>query len=219
MKPSLKIVAIWIVCFFVLIFASQAIAQTEDELHCYFSEDTTESILESIPVLQDTSLRTAVLFVQFADWETNIRARGSVGWESSTNPDSFKFDKYRYHHFWDMYFSKSSYSDDPNSPPAIHPDHESHSIRVYGSFRDYWWEVSHKNLAIKPAVTHPDSTQLDTASIFYSGIINNYNPADSSIIWVTLDKPLADYYSDPNDTLHTNPFWIMPAALAKAYTL
>lgn len=106
-----RIIGVRILCFFVLHFATYAIAQTEDEFHCYFSADTTEAILESIPVLQDTSLRTAVLFVQFADWETNIRARGSVGWFNSDPTDTSNYiiyNKYRYHHFWDMYFTRNT---------------------------------------------------------------------------------------------------------------
>lgn len=117
---------ILLVLFLMVIF-SRVSAQTEDDLDCYFSADTTQTSPESIPVLQDTSLRIAILFVQFADWRTNANARGSLGWDhyDSLQADTV-FDKYRYHHFWEMYFTRNTYIDPP--PPAlpvIHLDPES----------------------------------------------------------------------------------------------
>ncbi len=213
MKLFPRIFPIFVICVFLLCSVSESLAQTEDDLDCYFSADTaSQTSLESIPVLQDTSLKIAILLVQFADWETNINARGSVGWFKSDSTDTSNYiiyNKYRYHHFWEMYFTRNTYIDDPNNPPTIHPDHESHGIRVYGSFRDYYHEVSHDQLDTQPAVTHP----AESDSMFRSGIINRFRP-DSSIVWVTLDSPLAHY---PRSI--TSSQRLLNDAVAKAHAL
>lgn len=133
-------------------------AQTEeDDWACGF-EDAPEKqeLLESLTIMQDTTLKVGLLLVQFADWQTNLDARGGVGWTSRNDTNSVDTSKYKYEDYWNIFFSFWTYIDPPPpSPGGLHPDWDSHGIRVYGSFTDYWWEVSHKNLAIKPAVTHP----------------------------------------------------------------
>ncbi|MGH1362264.1 MAG: right-handed parallel beta-helix repeat-containing protein [Calditrichia bacterium] len=163
---------------------------------CHFSENLTASQLailqEGAPILQDTTLRVAILFVQFADFATNADARGSVGWNDISPSASIIEKKYRYHHFWDMYFTKGTYIDTSTTDPEIHPDEFSHDaldLFTYGSLRDYYLEVSNGNLEVLPAVTHPAVTD----TMFRSGIINRFDSTDGSINWATLSKTLADY--------------------------
>jgi hypothetical protein len=103
----------------------------EESFSCSFSQNLTAqdsaAMLEGAITLQDTSLRIGILFVQFADYATNINARGSVGWNSELPSDTVTIEKkYRYHHFWEMYFSRNSYIDIDPDDPELHPDANSH---------------------------------------------------------------------------------------------
>lgn len=173
MKSFTAIFRFILLVLFLMVIFSRVSAQTEDDLDCYFSADTANQVsLESIPVLQDTSLRIAILFVQFADYQANPNARGSVGWDHYDSSQAQIVErKYRYYHFWEMYFTRNTYIDIDPSDPQIHPDAESHNIpgqpriAVYGSFRDYYHEVSHGELDTQPAVTHP----AESDSMFPTG--------------------------------------------------
>ncbi len=175
-----------------LFFGERTLAQSEDLFEgakCLYNG--TDDSTRGVEVLQDTSLRVAILFVQFADWETRLDARGSVGY-TDYRPQyaDTVFRKFRYPDYWNMYFSKNSYIDSLEVQPPIthHPDYLSHGIEVSGSFRDFYWETSHKNLDTSPAVTHP----AETDTMFRSGIINRFRP-DSSVIWITLPHDHAYY--------------------------
>ncbi len=173
----------------------EAQVQFSYEFNCGFIPDSinTEGIINT-PILND-NLKVGLLLVQFADWQTNIDARGSVGW-GDDDPLTFDpiYDKYRYDDYWNLFFSFGTYIDPPlPNDPILHPDIGSHGpderLRIYGSFTDYWWEVSHKNLRIQAAETHPGVTD----PMFRSGIINNFQ--GDVVQWITLDNPKSDYDS------------------------
>ncbi len=176
-------------CILVLNSYSQEY-NTDWECGCQPDTVLTKELGNSI-TYKDTSLKVGILLVQFADWETNWNARGGVGYNrfDTLTADTI-YNKYRWNHIWDMYFSMGTYYDplEPD-PPFIHPDAGSHQIRVQGSFTDYWWEVSHKNLRILPAETHPAY-----GGNYRTGIINNVDTATGVIRWVTLDSTVDSYY-------------------------
>ncbi|MFA6438890.1 MAG: hypothetical protein WCX28_06240, partial [Bacteriovoracaceae bacterium] len=74
-----------------------------------------------------------------------------------------KIRKYTYDYYWDWIFD-STYSGE------WHPDSASHSIKNYGSLKDYYKEVSYNKLTITPA-----QTWSGTASKYTRGIINAYD--------------------------------------------
>lgn len=89
---------------FGLLFLSSLVkAQTvEEDWQCGFSTDSSQMRLtESIQPMINTSLKVGMLLVQFADWDTNIDARGGVGWthwsQDTATMDTFKF---RYKDYW-----------------------------------------------------------------------------------------------------------------------
>ncbi|NIU01827.1 MAG: hypothetical protein GWN01_13235, partial [Nitrosopumilaceae archaeon] len=130
-----------IISLMLMVFYSSAQEATEWE--CGFADSPyRETLLESLsPIINDT-MKVGLLLVQFSDWQTNLNARGGVGWTYS-NPDSFHVvdtTKYKYEDYWNIFFSSGTYVDPP--PPnsgGLHPDWDSHETRVYGSFTDYWW--------------------------------------------------------------------------------
>ncbi len=75
----------------------KAQVQFSYEFNCGFIPDSinTEGIINT-PILND-NLKVGLLLVQFADWQTNIDARGAVGWRDIhlAVPDTIN-DKYRY---------------------------------------------------------------------------------------------------------------------------
>ena len=73
-------------------------AQFEYEFNCGFTPDTSNTEwLNSQQTYTDTTLKVGLLLVQFSDWQTNIDARGAVGWRDIhlAVPDTIN-DKYRY---------------------------------------------------------------------------------------------------------------------------
>jgi hypothetical protein len=139
------------------------------------------------------TVRLGILFVQFADSNTNVDARGGCGWIDTDNdhkPDTLINDKYTYMDFWNIFFQEQD--------SVHHPDFESHSwyidhdklllanhldLYINGSFRRYWKDVSYDLLEIVPGKTRGNE----------SGIINkiDYCCGDSSngkIRWLTLSE-------------------------------
>ncbi len=61
--------------------------------------DVSNVTLPPNTVMLNTSLTTGLLLVQFSDWQTNVDARGSVGYVDNNGdgqPDVIQFNKYRY---------------------------------------------------------------------------------------------------------------------------
>ena len=189
----------------------EAQVQFSYEFNCGFTPDTSNTEwLNSKKAFTDTTLKVGLLLVQFADWQTNIDARGAVGWRDIdlAVPDTIN-DKYRYDDYWNLFFSFGTWIDINPDNPQLHPDVVSHKfdkrLAVYGSFTDYWWEVSHKNLRIQAAETHPGETD----PMFNTGLINNFQ--GDVVQWITLDQPKS-FYAD-------NPRIIITDAVAKATAL
>ncbi|MGH1364847.1 MAG: hypothetical protein ACRBF0_14905 [Calditrichia bacterium] len=205
-----------VIFFAILIVVSlMSIAKAqESEIFCNFSEHLTAAdsilLMNGAPVYQDRTLRVAMFFVEFADADSNDLARGSIGWDAILpDPPPNKIEKkFRYHHYWEMFFTKGTYID-PNEVPGIHPDAGSHLIVTYGSMRDYFLEVSNNNLEVLPAVTHPSVVD----SMFRSGIVNHVDSTDSSIIWAKLPDTFAEYTDGKNNSR------IMTDAIALAENL
>ncbi len=66
----------------IAILITNSFAQWEDDTQCGFSLDSTNlEFIETIGTLENTNLKIGLLMVQFSDWETNINARGGVGWD------------------------------------------------------------------------------------------------------------------------------------------
>ncbi len=162
------------------------LAAIEDEIICEVNNDS----LPQVTQMMDTHLKVGLLLVQFADAETNpinYDAKGGVGYDIDGN---LVDNKYHYEDYWNIFFSFGTYHDlDPEQFPLLHPDAESHRTGVYGSFKDYWWEVSHKNLTIKAPVTRNTPTGDPMKD---KGIINKIN-ADGTIQWITLAKRKDEY--------------------------
>lgn len=148
--------------------------------------------LPEVTQIINTDLKVGILLVQFADAETNpinYDAKGGVGYDKH---DNRVIDKYHYQDYWNIIFSFETYHDiDPLNDPQLHPDCESHGTGVWGSFKDYWWEVSRQNLEIIPAPTRDPGNQTGN-EMKDTGIINNINP-DGTIEWITLDSKKSDY--------------------------
>jgi M6 family metalloprotease-like protein len=167
-----------------------------------------------IAPLNNDTIKVGLLLVQFADWNSNYDSRGGVGWSDSlfsrAKVDTFK---YKFDDYWNIFFSKNTYMDlDPNKPQK-HPDAKSHGVAVYGSFTDYWWEVSHGKLYTKAAETHPKNS-----SIYRSGIINNVNK-DGTVNWITLDS-VKHAYLDSSTTINIRLMDTLIAnSLSKAHEL
>ncbi|MGH1365217.1 MAG: right-handed parallel beta-helix repeat-containing protein [Calditrichia bacterium] len=190
----------------VLIFlGTNSLFSQETTFECTFSQTLTSedslAMLAGAPLYQDTTLRVALFFVEFADADSNINARGSVGWSDIDTSIAVPMEKkYRRYHYWDMFFTKGTYIDANPATPLIHPDRDSHpglTLATYGSMRDYYLENSNNNLEVLPAVTHPSLTD----STLRSGIINHTNSTDSSVIWVKLPGSFADYSDGKDNTV------------------
>ncbi len=168
-----------------------------------------QNLFELIEPIIDYTFKVGLLLVQFSDWQTNPDARGSVGWSTSdTLTAVVDTMKYKYKDYWNIFFSFNTYFDpNPPNPPILHPDAVSHGTRVYGSFTDYWWEVSHKNLYIEAAETHPLHAW---GGMYQTGLINRVNMADSTVKWLNLDLQKSQYSS---------PSAVASAARSKAHQM
>ncbi len=135
----------------------------------------------------NTSLTTGLLLVQFSDWQTNLDARGSVGYVGDGYPDEPVYNKYRYINYWNFLFSSNQYTG------TAHPDYydyynypmyynNGNHLTVYGSLHDYYEAVSYGNLNIVPGTTRSGQ----------SGIVNK-SDENGVITWVTLNHTKAYY--------------------------
>ena len=152
------------------------------EGNCFSNEETCSVTIEqgSPDLSQQQDL--VLLFIDFPDGRingnvpeddgdldsvTNLDAVGSMGWDW-INPDNHSLGrkktarKYTYDDYWDMFFTQGTYIG-----ANVHPDYESHGVEVYGSFRDYYNEVSYGNLDIVPFQTHSGGSGK-----YFTGIVN-----------------------------------------------
>ena len=109
-----------------------------------------------------------------------------------------KVRKYTYDDFWNMYFSEDTYMG------TAHPDWNSHgrfdfpldgdTARAFGSFKEYFTEVSYGKLTISPAVTHQNETGM-----YRTGIVNNFTDVSGKkyILPIKLSHNKT-YYGLPN---------------------
>lgn len=74
--------------------------------------------------------------------------------------------KYTYFNRRDMFFDSLG-----NYLGTAHPDCASTQDTAFGSFKEYWLEVSNNKLAIEPAIIRPNA---GSDPRFKSGLINNY---------------------------------------------
>ncbi len=134
----------------------------------------------------------------------NFDAAGEVGVVNFTTPfpvGNNKFvqaAKYKWKDRWNAMFSQGIYYGN------AHPDWASHGDSAYGSFFEYWKEVSNDKFLISPALTHPNQSN----QMFRTGIVNNFtinSNGDTIISYITL--PLNKYGLNENvayfpDTSH-----------------
>ncbi len=104
---------------------------------------------------------------------SNIDAVLNMGFISNDGENyTRKVRKYTYDDFWNMYFSTNTFLG------SAHPDWNSHgafayppdgdTARAFGSFKEYFSEVSYGKLTINPFVTHQNETGM-----YKTGIVNN----------------------------------------------
>ncbi|MBC8147204.1 MAG: immune inhibitor A [Bacteroidetes bacterium] len=125
------------------------------------------------------SLSLGVLFIQFADWQTNINARGSVDSVISGTSDTIF---YKYRDYYNLLVSENYYKTDANLQPPypLSP----HGEDVYGSMVDYYNEISY------------DKFKLNVT------IINPYHiiSGDTLLVWLTASNN-KDYYDNLTSAL------------------
>jgi M6 family metalloprotease-like protein len=104
--------------------------------------------------------------------------------DDPNSPMRKKIRKYTYDDYWDMYFSVGTYYG------SAHPDSASHGILAYGSFRDYYREVSYGKIDIVPYQTKPG-----TPDKYSTGIINPIDEANGKkyIRWIMMPKSKSSY--------------------------
>jgi len=162
----------------------------------------------------------------------NINAVGSFGWLKDANDIYYKkIRKYTYEDYWDLWFSTPA-PGDPGWTGTRHPDFQSHEgfvwpgyppqndpawaykLTLYGSFRDYWNEVSYGNVQVLPY-----QTRAGIGDKYHTGIVNNVDVINgrNHIRWIRLPGYKIDYagndpYGDMRNTLialhnlpHGNP--------------
>ena len=94
-----------------------------------------------------------------------LQSEGGVGYD-------LKVRKYTYDDFWNMYFSTNTFTG------TAHPDWDSHgaygfppdgdTARAFGSFLEYFSEVSYGKLTINAPITHTNESGM-----YRTGIVNN----------------------------------------------
>jgi hypothetical protein len=122
----------------------------------------------------------------------NLDAAGEIGltYEVSNYPVNsglyINASKYKWLDRWNMFFST-----DGTYRGSAHPDYTTHhaiyGTQAYGSFSEYWNEVSNGYYKIFPGITHPNET--DTR--YRTGIVNNYkvmNNGERVIEYIMLPK-------------------------------
>ncbi len=131
----------------------------------------------------------------------SINAVGSMGWVKVFVPPNDtvfrkKIRKYTYEDYWNEVFSNGTYYDDSSLNIHPHPDFYSHGIKVYGSMRDYYAEVSYGNFLIVPPMTH-----AGTQDMYHTGIVNRIDTANGKhyVHWIKLPHPRS-FYKDGSDS-------------------
>ncbi|MBN1408157.1 MAG: right-handed parallel beta-helix repeat-containing protein, partial [Calditrichaceae bacterium] len=125
------------------------------------------------------------------DLVDNLNAVGNMGWDW-INPNNHSLGrkktvrKYKYEDYWNKFFSTGH-----TYFGSAHPDNESHDVEAYGSFKEYYDEVSYGMLNIIPAQTHAGS------GMYATGIINKVDDigGEKHIRWANLRKKKSDYAS------------------------
>lgn len=199
MRPSIIIAAL-LCC----ILRLQALGQ-EIQAFCAAEDPTTEAIIQPI----SGSTRLAVLLVDFPDGRLangqppanvseleglNTDAVGSLGWGKDSTGQFIKLvRKSSFKTYWEKIFSTGSiWADNDLSQYHPHPDFESHGVKVYGSFKEYWSEVSYGNLMTEPAITHTGYAPE------FQGIINDtlHDAQGRALIkWIQVKNPKPSYPS------------------------
>jgi hypothetical protein len=152
--------------------------------------------LENGVLVQPTTI-SHLLMVQ------NIDAVGEVGLTFEPNeyfqvgPYYINPCKYSYSDRWNMFFSENYFTGDK------HPDYSTHGTNngvAFGSFKDYWSEVSNYKYNIIPALTHPGETD----PIYRTGIVNRYKQVGTRKIIEYITLPKNKYGSNPDNAYFPN---------------
>lgn len=157
--------------FFLLLFLSVfAYAEVDIILDCQLSNEPDFETIMSIP----STYKIGVIFIQFADWQTDFNARGSVQDIVGTDTTFYLYEDY-----YNMLFSEGTYkTGEPLDPPPddiFSPD----GRIIYGSMRDYYKEVSYNQFNLDPNCMIVNDTE----------VIGE----DNRIIWITAPYD-RDYY-------------------------
>jgi tetratricopeptide (TPR) repeat protein len=123
----------------------------------------------------------------FASDSAAIDAIGGMGYEKNPNNPSQlkkKIRKYTYDDYWDMFFSVGTYYG------SAHPDSASHDVHAYGSFRDYYREVSYNNIDIVPYTTRGTGSNK-----YETGIVNAVDEANGKkyVRWIMMPLSKSSY--------------------------
>ena len=100
------------------------------------------------------------------------------------SPMRKKIRKYTYDDYWDMYFSVGTYNG------SVHPDYASHGIEAYGSFREYYREVSYGKMDIVPF-----QTKSGEADKYHTGIVNAIDEVNGKkyVRWIMMPMRKGSY--------------------------
>ncbi len=112
--------------------------------------------------------------------------------------------KYTYDDYWDMFFSQGTYYG------SVHPDYDVHQVQVYGSFKEYYSEVSYGNLTIMPYQTKPGGTDK-----YHTGIINAIDQANGKnyVRWMMMAE------NKTSSTYSYGPYKILPSDFSTIHTM
>lgn len=169
-----------------------------------FECGTDQSTLPSVEpaYLKDTwsiqkRIKIAILYVDFPDGRINgtdqpfytsqlsqindTDAAAEVGLEVIGSDTVPVCAKYTYFNRWDMFFDSLG-----NYIGTAHPDCAATQDTAFGSFKEYWFEVSNNKLAIEPAIIRPNASG---DSRFKTGLINNYIEVSSRYIIKSVRLP------------------------------
>jgi len=140
-----------------------------------------EETQQNIVITSPDSLSLGVLFIQFADWQTNLNARGSIDSINTTTLDTVI---YNYRDYYNLLCSENYYITDTTlqNPSPLSP----HSEYVYGSMIDYYSEVSYGKFELNVTIINPYQ------------IING----DTLLVWLTASSN-KDYYDNMNFAIST----------------
>lgn len=161
---------LWIACGLLIVYTI-SFSQTPDEPPGYSCVlDSTKSSY----AYGDSLLKIGVIYIQFADWQTNHRARGSYKGIDDNNDSLY----YLYSDYENQLFIsgiyKTQYPLSSGSEPRS-PDNRA----IFGSAKDYWEEISYGNFSF-----HPESGIVND-----SVIING----KKRIEWLTAPNTRTEY--------------------------